>query len=98
LLIFLKKLGYLFIFAGIKRKLFYHFKKLTMKNAFKFAFLGLAITLSVAACKGNGSASTADSAKADSAAVVDSAKTDSAATVDSAKKDSAATVDTAKKM
>ena len=68
-----------------------------MKNAFKFGFLALAISLTFAACKGSGSASTADSAKKDSAATVDTAKKDSAATVDTAKKDSAATADTTKK-
>ena len=62
-----------------------------MKNAFKFGFLGLAITLSVAACKGSGSASTTDTVKKDSTAttVVDSTKKDSTVKVDTVvKKDS----------
>ncbi|MBE9660951.1 hypothetical protein [Mucilaginibacter myungsuensis] len=72
-----------------------------MKNAFKFGFLALAITLAVSACGGDGSKSAADSAAvADSLAKADSiapaVANDSLAT-DSAATDSAAT-DTTKKM
>jgi len=34
-----------------------------MKNGFKLSFLALAVSLSIAACKGNGSANSADTAK-----------------------------------
>ncbi len=37
-----------------------------MKNLFKIPFLALTISLSIVACKGNKSGSTADSAKVDS--------------------------------
>ncbi|MBE9660952.1 hypothetical protein [Mucilaginibacter myungsuensis] len=69
-----------------------------MKNAFKFGFLALFVTLTVAACSGSGSSDTTDSLKADSAATTDSLKSDSAATTDSLKSDSADKADTAKKM
>lgn len=54
-----------------------------MKNAFKFGFLALAITLSVSACGGDAKTeSTGDSTVVDSGAVstIDTAATDSLAT------------------
>lgn len=72
------------------------FKTHKMKNSFKLGFLALAIAVSFAACKGAGSASTADSTKADSTKV-DSTKADSATKVDSAAKTGAAAVDSVKK-
>ncbi|WP_207532040.1 hypothetical protein [Desertivirga arenae] len=69
-----------------------------MKNLFKFGFLALAISLSVAACGGsNKSGGEGDSTAVDSAAVDTSLTTDSAAvdtaaaTTDSVATDSAAT-------
>ena len=67
-----------------------------MKNAFKFGFLAFAISVSMVACKGSGSASSADSAT-DSVAVDTTVKVDSAAVDTTVKVDSAA-VDTTKKM
>ncbi|WP_256012457.1 hypothetical protein [Desertivirga xinjiangensis] len=65
-----------------------------MKNLFKFGFVALAISLSVAACSSNktgeGSDSTAvDSAAIDTSLTVDTTATDSVAT-DSVSADSAA--------
>ncbi|QQL48388.1 hypothetical protein [Mucilaginibacter ginkgonis] len=60
-----------------------------MKNAFKLGVVALALT-SMVACKGSGSASTADSAK------TDSIKADSSNKMDSVKKDSAKLADTTK--
>ncbi len=63
-----------------------------MKNSFKLGFLALAIAVSAAACKGNSSASSADStAKVDSAATA--APADTAAKADTSK----AAADTTKK-
>lgn len=64
-----------------------------MKNLFKFGFVALAISLSVAACSSNKSSESADSTAVDSAAVDTTMATDTAATTttDSA----AATTDTA---
>jgi len=88
-------MGYLFRLAVLMSKIVTPLKKLNMKNAFKFGFLALAVTLSVAACKGSGSTTAADSLKkADSIAKADSAA--KAMTADSTKKDSTV-VDSAKK-
>ena len=58
-----------------------------MKNSFKFGFLALAITLSVAACNSNKTGEGADSTAVDTATVVDTAAT---TTVDSLATDTAA--------
>ncbi|NRF39417.1 hypothetical protein [Pedobacter foliorum] len=59
-----------------------------MKNAFKFGFLALAISLSVAACNSEKKADTTDTSVVDSSAVA----TVDTTVVDTAKKDSAAAV------
>ncbi|MBC7913778.1 MAG: hypothetical protein H7Y07_06605 [Pyrinomonadaceae bacterium] len=59
-----------------------------MKNLFKFGFVALAISLSVAACNSDKSAEGADSTAVDTATVVD---TTMAAPMDSMATDSAAT-------
>jgi hypothetical protein len=55
-----------------------HLKNTTMKNAFKLPLLALGISLSMAACKGNNSAGSSDTAKTDSSTSV---KTSSDTTV-----------------
>jgi hypothetical protein len=59
-----------------------------MKNAFKFGFLALAISLSVAACNSEKKADTTDTSVVDSSAVA----TVDTTVVDTAAKDSAAAV------
>jgi hypothetical protein len=64
-----------------------------MKNLFKFGFVALAISLSVAACSSNKSEGASDSTAVDSAAVDTSLATDTAA-VDTAAADTAAAATT----
>jgi hypothetical protein len=90
---FFKSYGSPFVIYGINKKTIKSLiKKTIMKNSFKLGLLALAIATSFAACKGNSSASGADSAKMDSAKM-DSAKMDTAskmgAATDSAKTDTA---------
>jgi hypothetical protein len=68
-----------------------------MKNQFKLPLIALAMSLSLAACKGNKSGGTADSLKADSSSVT---KVDSTVKPDTSKKDSSkmAAGDTTKKI
>jgi hypothetical protein len=68
----------------------------TMKNYFKLPLIAMAMSLSLAACKGNSSGSSADSSKVDSSSIT---KVDSTVKPDTTKKDSAAMAsgDTTKK-
>ena len=68
-----------------------------MKNQFKLPLIALALSLSLAACKGNKSGGTADSLKADSTSVT---KIDSTIEPDTSKKDSSKMIsgDTTKKI
>ncbi|CAM3830039.1 hypothetical protein MUGA111182_12125 [Mucilaginibacter galii] len=67
-----------------------------MKNAFKIGFFALAISVSMVACKGSGSGSTADSAADTTVAVDTAAKMDT--TMAPATADTTVAVDTTKKM
>jgi hypothetical protein len=91
-------MGYLFIDGVLTYKLTIQSHKLNqnMKNSIKVGFFALAIAVSAAACKGNGSATT-DSSKT---TTVDSTKTTVVDTAkkDTSKKDTAAKMDTTKKM
>ncbi|PTQ96929.1 hypothetical protein C8P68_104423 [Mucilaginibacter yixingensis] len=74
-----------------------------MKNAFKFGFVALALSMTIAACGGSGKGSAADTAAkaADSAAVkadTAAAKADTAAAKADTAAAKAAKADTAKKM
>ena len=69
---------------SIKIVLPQHIKYQTMKNAFKISLLALAVSLSVAGCKGNKSGSNSDSAKMDSSSSIKSS-TDTSVKVDSVK-------------
>jgi hypothetical protein len=68
-----------------------------MKNYFKLPLIALALSLSLAACKGNKSGGSADSLKADSSSVT---KIDSVVKSDTSKKDSSKMIsaDTTKKI
>jgi hypothetical protein len=57
----------------------------TMKNYFRLSLVALALSLSLAACKGNKSGGSSDSSKTDSTT---STKTDSTVKLDTTKKDS----------
>lgn len=59
-----------------------------MKNAFKFGFLAVAISLSVAACNSEKSGETTDTTVTDSSTIVTEVDTMSTATSDSAAVDS----------
>ena len=68
-------MGYLFVLLVLTFKLLITFKKINMKNAFKFGFLALVISLAVA-CKGKESSS--EDSTATDTTVVDSPAVDTA--------------------
>ncbi|RYG45382.1 MAG: hypothetical protein EOO01_17900, partial [Chitinophagaceae bacterium] len=60
------------------------------KNLFKFGFLALALSLSVAACNSEKKADGADTTSADTTMAVDTNGTDTTVAVDTTAKDTAA--------
>ena len=56
-----------------------------MKNSFKTAFLAIAVSLSLAACKGNKSGSATDSAKVDSSSSSSKTTSDTTRKIDTVK-------------
>ena len=83
--------GYLLGLSVLISKTINHILKFNMKNAFKFGFLALIISVSMVACKGSGSTSATDS---------DSTTTsiDTTVKVDSTVAYTTIAVDTTKKM
>ena len=72
-------MGYLLNFDVSRSKQNSYLNRIIMKNAFKFGFLALAISLSVAACSSEKKADSTDSTMADSTMTMDTMMKDSSA-------------------
>jgi hypothetical protein len=77
-------------------KLIYYLKQNRMKNAFKFGFLALAISLSVAACNSEKKGTGSDTSMTDSSAVMTDTNAVDTIVKDSTVKDTSVKVETTK--